>query len=400
MVGGVATVTRRLARHLAARDHQVWVVAPSEDRRSYQNVEGHVYLYRFSSFEWPFYEGQRVALLPFLGLWRLFKAMQPDVVHIHSPQVLGVLARLAAHALDIPVVATNHFMPINLSRSLASDGAVGRRFSSLVYRYLVGFYQRCEYVTAPTETAYGLLLAHGLRTAGEAVSNGIDLARFRPGPRDERVRQALGLPVDRPLALAVTRLMNEKRVHVLLEALAQTREPVHLAIAGTGPEARSLQALASQLGISQRVTFLGFVLDEQLVALYRLADCFVMPSTAELQSLATLEAMACGLPVIAANAGALPELVQPERNGYLFQPDQSDQFAICLDMLLRQPQRWQALGQQSLRIAAQHDYQRIVERWEAIYQGLQPLVSIRRRGSCLTKRVRLLALLNAPTNNP
>ena len=374
MVGGVATVTHQLSVRLAERGHHVSVVAPSEGWHSEQRLEQQIPLYRFSSFEWPAYEGQRIAFLPFLALRRLFKSIQPDVVHIHSPLVLGTLARMVAHALHIPVIATNHFMPINMSRSLSTDSAVGRTYSKVIYRYLVGFYQRCDYVTAPTATAFELLQEQGLRTPGEAISNGIDLGHFRPGPRDEGVRQALGLPADKPLALILTRLMEEKRVHILLQAMKQVQEPVHLAVAGTGPDARALHRLAYQLDISQQVTFLGFVPDEQLVALYCLAGFFVMPSVAELQSLATLEAMACGLPVIAADAGALPELVKPEQNGYLFQPDKSDQLALNLDRLLRQPQQWHAMGQQSLEMAAKHDYQHVVERWEAIYRAYSNLL--------------------------
>jgi glycosyltransferase involved in cell wall biosynthesis len=388
LVGGVATVTHQLSTHLAARGHQVWVIAPSEDWKNDQHLEEYVQIYRFSSFAWPFYEGQRVALLPFIGLWQLFEKIKPDVVHIHSPQVLGTLARLVAHALRIPVVVTHHFMPINLSRSLADDRLVGRGFSRAVYRYLVRFYQGCEYVTAPTKTAYHMLVVHGLRTQGEVVSNGIDLTRFSTGPGDETVRRALRLPADQPLALTVTRLMSEKRVHVLLAALAQVQRPIHLAIAGTGPDAGTLQALAKRLGISHQVTFLGFVPDEHLVSLYRLGDFFVMPSIAELQSLATLEAMACGLPVIAAEAGALPELVQPEQNGYLFPPDQSEQLAQCLDRLLCQPRQWQAMGQKSLEIASRHDYQQVIGKWEAIYQDLHSLAPLKQQGKPWIKKAK------------
>jgi glycosyltransferase involved in cell wall biosynthesis len=373
MVGGVAVTTQRLSTHLAARGHRVWVVAPSESWRNQQHLEAQVTIYRFSSFEWPAYEGQRIALLPFIGLIRLFKSIKPDVIHIHSPLVLGTLAQRVAHRLHIPVIATNHFMPINLSRSLTGDGLLGRGFTRCVYRCLIALYQQCEYVTAPTSTAFKLLVEHGLRTAGEPVSNGIDLNLFCPGPRDETLRQALHLPTDRPLALTLTRLMSEKRVHVLLEAMTQVQGPIHLAIAGTGPDAKPLQALASRLGLSQQVTFLGFVPHEQLVPLYRLADFFVMPSVAELQSLATLEAMACGLPVVAADAGALPELVQPGVNGYLFEPDKSNQLARTLTHLLREPQRWQAMGQQSVRIASQHDCNRVIDQWEAIYHLLQTI---------------------------
>jgi len=370
MVGGVATVTHHLSTDLAARGHQVWVVAPSEDRHNERQLEAQVRIYRYSSFEWPAYEGQRIALLPIKGLHQLFKKIAPDVVHIHSPLVLGNLALLLAHALHIVVVATNHFMPINISRTLSGDSVLGRSFSKMAYSYLVSFYRRCEFVTAPTFTALNLLRKHGLRTPGEVVSNGINLARFRPGPRDEELRRAFGLPEDRPLALDLTRLMGEKRVDILLEALVQVEEPLHLIIGGTGPDADELQALSARLGIQDRVTFLGFVSDEHLVALYQLADFFVMPSVAELQSLATLEAMACGRPVVAADAGALPELVRPGQNGVLFRPDDSAHLAMQLRAMLNQRQGWPQMGEWSVRIAANHDRLAVLEQWEHLYSSL------------------------------
>ncbi len=84
---------------------------------------------------------------------------------------------------------------------------------------------------------------------------------------------------------------------------------------------------AERLNLGDRVSFLGFVRDADLLALRRSSDVFVIPSEAELQSLSTMEAVACGLPVVAANSYALPELVHHGENGYLFQPGNSDELA-------------------------------------------------------------------------
>lgn len=383
MVGGAPVVTQRLASDLAMRGHQVWVVAPSEGLHDTCYREGDVIIVRWASLPWPPYKGLRLALAPALGLYRLFKQITPTVVHVHSPIVLGVLAPLVARALHIPVVATNHYMPINLSHSFEDIGILDRGFSRLVYGYMRQVYNACDYVTVPTTTALNLLLKHGLRTPGEVVSNGVDLGRFHPGRRDERLREALGLPSDRPLALTVSRLMREKRVHVLLEALARVRAPVHLAIAGSGPDARALQALACQLGVGQQVTFLGFVPDDQLACLYRLADMFVIASVAELQSLATMEAMASGLPTIAADAGALPELVADGENGYLFTADESDQLALVMEQLLRQPERWRDMGRASVRMVARHDSRDVTEQWESIYRRVGVSAIARRSAGAL-----------------
>src|SRR5258708_34506623 len=101
-----------------------------------------------------------------------------------------------------------------MNRLLSSDPLNGKAFMYITYSYLVHFCNRCEYVTAPTNTALNLLYEHGLRAPARAISNGIDLSEFCPGPRDEALRQRLQLPTDRPLLLPVNRLSQEKRLEV------------------------------------------------------------------------------------------------------------------------------------------------------------------------------------------
>jgi phosphatidylinositol alpha 1,6-mannosyltransferase len=225
-------------------------------------------------------------------------------------------------------------------------------------------------VTAPTATALNLLYEHGLHAPAQAISNGIDLKRFCPGERDEEVRQRLKLPADRPIVLYVNRLHAEKRANVLLDGVAKMKGIGHVAIAGTGPAEAELHAQAEQLQLGDRVTFLGYVRDADLVPLYRLADIFVIPSEGELQSLVTMEAMACGLPVIAANAYALPELVHHGENGFLFQPGNSDELASQIDILLGDAPLRAYMGARSLQIIAKHDRVHVLDLWEALYHRL------------------------------
>lgn len=370
MVGGVPTVTRQLAADFANRGHQVWLVAPSYGSRDSYRVEQKVRVYRFSSFEWPTYEELRIAFLPFMPIRKLLKKADPDIIHIHSPVVLGNVTQLLAGGLRKPVIATNHYMPFNMSRALTNDPVFGKPFNNVTYSYLVHFCNRCEYVTAPTQTALDLLYEHGLRAPACAISNGIDLKRFSPGPRDEALRTRLGLPANRPIILSVNRLSQEKRIDVLIEAVAKLQSPVHLAIASTGPAESDLRALVDEHQLHDRVSFLGFISDTDLVALYRLADIFGIPSEADLQSITTMEAMACGLPIVAAAAYALPELVHHKENGFLFTPGNHEEMAGYLNALVQDADLRQRMGNQSLEIIAAHDQVRVLEKWEALYRRL------------------------------
>ncbi len=370
MVGGVPTVTHGLAHDFADRGHQVWVVAPSQGARDVRRLEHKVRVYRFSSFEWPAYEGLRIPFLPFVPIRNLLKRCDPHIIHIHSPIVLGNIAQILAGGLRKPVIATNHYLPINMSRSLAADPFLGKSFNNITYTYLVNFCNRFEYVTAPTATALNLLYEHGLRAPAGVISNGIDLKKFTPGERSEQVLQRLNLPLDRPIVLHVNRLNYEKRVDVLLDAAATLTSNGHIALVGTGPAEADLRAQAERLNITDRVSFLGFVRDADLLALRRSSELFVIPSEADLQSLATMEAMACGLPVIAANSYALPELAHHGENGYVFQPGNSDEMASYIDKLLGEPTVRKEMGQKSLEIIAHHDRTQVLDKWEALYWRL------------------------------
>ncbi len=370
MVGGVPKVTHNLATDFARRGHNVVVVAPSYGTRDVHRIEDEVHIYRFSSFEWPTYVELRIPFLPFLPLRRLLKQFDPEIIHIHSPVVMGNIAQILGGGFRKPVIATNHYMPTNIGRSLSSDPILGKSFQNVWYSYLVHFCNRCEYVTAPTITALNLLYKHGLRAPARAISNGIDLTRYTPGQPDEEARQRFQLPADRPLILSVNRLSQEKRIDVLIDAAAKLHEQAHIVITSTGPAEAELRAQVKALNLQDRVTFSGFVSDEDLISLYHLAHIFAIPSQADLQSLATMEAMAVGLPVVAADAYALPELVHHEENGFLFSPGNSDEMAHYLDTLLRDPQLRKRMGARGLEIVAQHDSSRILDQWETLYQRL------------------------------
>ncbi|MDQ6662254.1 MAG: glycosyltransferase [Chloroflexota bacterium] len=370
MVGGVPTVTHGLAADFVARGHHVWVVAPSQGPRDIRRIEQNIRVYRFSSFEWPTYEGLRIPFLPFVPIRNLIKRSDPDIIHIHSPIVLGNVAQILAGGLRKPVIATNHYLPINISRSLTSDPFFGKSFNTISYTYLVNFCNRCEYVTAPTITALNLLYEHGLRAPAGVISNGIDLEKYTVGERDEEVLQRLSLPLNRPIVLHVNRLSDEKRVDVLIDAVAQMKSNGHIALVGSGPAEADLREQAAKLQVEDRISFLGHVKDSDLLALRHSSEVFVIPSEADLQSLSTMEAMACGLPVIAANAYALPELVHHDENGYLFAPGNSTEFAYYIDKLLEDEPLRKRMGAKSLEIIAKHDRRNVLDQWETLYRRL------------------------------
>jgi len=161
---------------------------------------------------------------------------------------------------------------------------------------------------------------------------------------------------------------QEKRVDELIRAVAALPFPAVLDLIGDGPERGAWTTLVEELGIADRVRFHGFVPEEELVAAYASAAVFCMPGIAELQSLVTLEAMASGTPVIAADAMALPHLVRPGRNGWLYRPGDVGELTARLTTLLGDAALRRRMGAASRELVGEHAIGATLDRFEGIYR--------------------------------
>nr|WP_276615467.1 glycosyltransferase [Nonomuraea basaltis] len=148
---------------------------------------------------------------------------------------------------------------------------------------------------------------------------------------------------------------------------------------GDGSRRRDLEHLARELGLADRVTFHGLVSDQEVLDAYARCDVFCMPGTAELQSLATMEAMAAGKPVVAADATALPHLVHQGRNGLLFPPGDVPSLAEALGSILGDPEGRTRMGEASREIVARHDIELTLDTFGILYREAVKLATARGR---------------------
>lgn len=368
-VNGAGYFTFRLAEGMAERGHRVHVVCPSDRGEPYVRVKGAVTEHRLRSAPLPFQPTMRAALPLGMGghIFRLMRRLAPDVVHVQSHFPLSRAALRRGRAGGVPVVLTNHFMPDNLYAHARVPAPMQDAAGILAWRDMVRVAAEADHVTTPTPRAAQLLRDKGLAREVEAISCGIDLERFHPRP-GERVaaRRRFGLP-DRDTIVFVGRLDEEKRIEDTIRALARIvpHRDAQLALAGTGQREGWLRALAARSGVADRVFFLGFVADRDLPLVYAAGDAFAIAGVAELQSIATLEAMSTGLPVVAADAMALPHLVEEGHNGFLFPP--GDDACLADRLLTVLGPRRRALGAASREIARGHDHRRSLERFEDVY---------------------------------
>lgn len=372
-INGAAYFTYRLATTLAKRGHSVFVMCPSRSSKNTVSNDNGITVYGIRSIPILIYRNFRISPLFISRTIRgAIKEVSPDIVHIQNHFLIGREAVSAAKKLGIPVIGTNHFMPENLLHYLHLPGIVDRWAQKLAWRLFVRVFQQLDFIATPTKTAAALLKKTGLDKDAMPISCGIDLERFSPANDGLYLKRSFDIPDSRPVLLYVGRLDKEKRIDLILRALPDVLgvTSVHLVLAGTGREKGKLEELTEKLGIQKAVTFTGFVPDKDLQNIYRIADLFVTAGTAELQSIVTMEAMASGLPVVAANAMALPELVHDGENGYLFSNGNSQMLAEKVIAILSDQTMRTQMSRKSLEIIKDHDINKTIEKYEAIYDEI------------------------------
>ncbi|MGO2984204.1 MAG: glycosyltransferase [Brevibacterium aurantiacum] len=375
-VNGAAKFAERLAAGLAARGNDVHVACPSATGKASVSTEDGVTVHRMTSHRWLLHPTWTICMpwetKPELS--RLLDTLQPDVVHTQAHFVIGRYAFSEASRRGIPVVATNHFMPDNVRPYLRAPKSLLDGGTAVAWWDLRRKFQSADFITVPTQLAADLLTQNGFTSPIRAVSCGIDLERFAHLRDDEAVQPAtVSEPVSgsaTPRVLFVGRLSSEKHAADIVEALAKTDPALGLEadIVGGGDQEEPLKELAAELGIADRVHVLGKISDKELMDAYQRCTFFCMPSTAELQSIATLEALASRKPVVLADAVALPHLVRDGINGFLFPPRDIEELASRFTQICELSEDdLDAMARASLDVVAKHDIEYTLDTFESIY---------------------------------
>ncbi len=370
-LGGIQDSVAILSRALGRRGHSVRIVAPryaaadyrmAKAGRSDGDLGNNVRVERRESLPFPSSTRQSRAALPSPVRWvGLGRGERPDLIHVHSFFGVGLEALWSAAALKLPIIGTNHWTVAGFAPFLP----VGAAWAA---RYVGWFYDRCDFVTAPSHSVFADLGRRGTRRPHRVVSNPIDTETFAPATGDDRARLRAEFGLGAPTVTFAGRLGAEKNIDVLLHALARL-EGVELALAGHGAHEPRLRALAATLGIAARVRFLGTLSPARLADLLRASDVFSIMSTSETQSMVMLQAMATGLPVVAAQSRALPEFVTAE-TGLLADPHDPPAIAAALGELLAAPGRREALGAAARQLALRHGIDSVADIWEELYANL------------------------------
>lgn len=373
-VNGVSVVTALSVEGLRRRGWDVTVISP-------RYPDGLTDVFRGAEHEGTSRGDAVIASVPMPGYpdirlaapWRntvrrVMDRVRPDIVHSATEFMIGWMGQREAIRRGIAAVSSYH---TDFSRYTEAYGVP--RLRGTVQRYLARFHQRSARVFTPGTVAVAELEALGVHRAA-LWGRGVDLTLFDPGHRDRSTINLPGVTDDTVLFLHVGRLAAEKGVERILEAFRLARgllpEGVwtHLIIAGDGPARPALRAMASA-----DVTFLGN-LDRRAVlpTLYASADAFLFASHTETLGLVILEAMASGLPVIAAPAGGVADHLRDDENGIAYPPGDVAAMAAAIVHVATRPELARRLGAEGRRTAERLSWAEELDRLDASYRELLP----------------------------
>ena len=352
-VDGVVTILCQMLQRLEELGHQALLFAPPGGPAIYAGAE----VVPAVGPRLPFYPDLRLNL-PGPGAWARLRAFQPDLVHAVNPVALGVFGMAYARRLGVPVLASFH---THLPRYAAHYGAGW--LAPLLWRYLRGLHNRAAVTLCSSSTLRDELRSHGFRRV-RWWQRGVDTARFTPGPVNQELRSRLtaGHP-DEFLVVNVGRQAPEKQLTLLREQLFPSRG-LRLALIGGGPAHAQLVHHFS----GTPTVLPGYLRGQELVDAYRSADAFIFPSTTETFGLVALEAMACGLPVIAARTGGVLDTVVDGVNGFCYDPANPAQMRPLVERLRDDPALRANLANGALRHAHSRSWRATMDQLAEYYR--------------------------------
>lgn len=314
---GVVRSIETYADELRALGHEIFIFAPR-----YKNCSEEEGIFRFPSVPAPTNRDFALAIPFSLKFKSLITKWRPDVIHVHSPFLLGQVGARYARKLKVPLVFTFHTLYDQYVHYVPFAQNLTREITKRLCR---SFCNKCDLVIVPTSVIGKHIRSMGVHARIKTIPTGIKVEEFRCG-HASWLRQRYHIPPEEKILLFVGRLGKEKNIEFLLSSFAQLVlefPEVKLVLVGGGPEEGNLKKKAHQLGIAEKVVFTGVLPKHEVINCYLGADVFVFSSKTETQGLVLAEAKAAGLPVVAVRAFGTEEMVRDGEDGFLTPEDKT-----------------------------------------------------------------------------
>jgi glycosyltransferase involved in cell wall biosynthesis len=347
-MGGIEKVSYEQSKRLTPLGYQIDVLTSKIKERNQHPAKG-IQVFQYSTLN----VAERIGVpYPILSIeaYKQFTDVirKCDLVHAHGHVYLSsYLAAKIAKRHNKPFILTQHNTFINYQSWLnmleyLNDLAIGKTVLKTADRIIVVSKKTKQYV----------LKLGADKSKTSVIYNGVDIDNFQPVNRGES-RKKVGLPKNRKIILSVRRLVYKNGLDTLIESVpsvARNHPDTLFVVVGKGPSRKLIEDHIKELEIQDNIILAGFVPDELLPTYYGAADYFVLPSASgEGLPLVLLEAMACGLPVLATKVGGTPEIIKHMKTGVLVPPRNPEAIAEAMSKLLAEEELGPAIGEEARR---------------------------------------------------
>jgi len=318
-VSGVATSIYTLKNELEKLGHIVYIFTTT-DPHANEKIEKRII--RLPSVPFISFKDRRVMVRGMVKTYRIARKLNLDIIHTHTEFGVGMLGKMIAQHLRIPIVHTLHTNYEEYLHYIAKGRLLRPVHVKLLARVLL---DKIDGIVCPSKSVLEMLCDYGLKMPMRVISTGIDIHRFIcpeiTAEDEQRLRHNLNIQDSDIMLLALSRLSYEKNIHVLISGMPKilTKYPnVHLVIVGDGPARTDLEKQTYTLEISDHVHFTGMIDNKEVAYYYHAADYFISASNSETQGLTYAESLASGLQLIVYSNAYLEELIDDEMFGCLY----------------------------------------------------------------------------------
>jgi len=353
-VAGIEIVSQDMSNHLAQRGNEVYVVT-SGKKNVIENPKENITVYRVTKPRTKFLGNPIFWLKIFFAL----KKIKPDIVHCQAVQ-MGVPGFLFKKIYEKPYIVCGH----------GDDIYLPWKFKRIIAKLV---FENAETVIALTKDMKKKIESFGFNVKNIfVVPNGIELEKFKVLSKIN-IRKELEISEDKKVVLFVGTLTPRKGIKYLIEALnivKQKNPNIKLLLIGDGDQKQGLEKLAETLDLKKNISFVGKVENKEIPKYMTASDIFVLPSLSEAFGVVNLEAMACGLPIIATRVDGIPDVVKDRENGFLVEPESPNQIAEKILYLLSNDNVRKTISQNNIKESNKYSWENIIEKIEKIYSGV------------------------------
>lgn len=364
-VGGGQVHAYELSKALIKRGCEIHIICNKMKKcKDHEIMDGiHIYRVGVVGAVNSIYRRGRYVLSSVKKAKELHKKCHFDLIHAHvfGGALAGVVAGKTLH---LPVVTTVHGLYLKIWKKIAEKGNF---FSKRGEMFIIKLPH--DKIIAVSQMTARQIRGLGVSSKKiEVISNGVNLEKFNPEVRS--VKRRLGIKEDHIVAF-FGRLWKVKGVEYLVKAIPSVVDEipnVKFLMVGEGPQKESLMKLAEDLGISEHVMFHAPIDYSEMPAYIKASDCVVLPSLMEGLPVTALEAMACGVPVVATKVGGTPEVVKDGKNGFLLEPGRPEPIAKKVIQLLRDEKLRKRMGEAGRKFVRKFDWDVIAGRTFEVYR--------------------------------